>query len=57
MDNYFEDNDYIVNTKTKSSDSEKTINNPKNMDIKIDYNYYTIRKSTKKIIGYVEKQN
>ncbi len=57
MDNYFEDNDYIVNTKTKSSDSEKTIDNPKNNDIKIDYNYYTIRKSTKKIIGYVEKQN
>jgi len=57
MDNYFEDNDYIVNTKTRSSDSEKTINNPKNNDIKIDYNYYTIRKSTKKIIGYVKKQN
>ena len=57
MDNYFENNDYIVNTKTKSSDSEKTINNPNNNDIKIDYNYYTIRKSTKKIIGYVEKQN
>jgi hypothetical protein len=57
MDNYLEDNDYFGSTKTKPSESEKNKNNDENKFVDLDYKYYTNRKSSKKIIGYVEKQD
>lgn len=55
--NYFEEKEYISNSSTETSDIK--YQKPENNDqyINIDYNYYTTRKPTKKIIGYVKEQN
>jgi c-di-AMP phosphodiesterase-like protein len=59
MSEYFKNEDYFTNNKTEVSKSTVRNNEyeSKNQYIKIDDRYYTIRKSERKIIGYVEKQN
>ena len=58
MSDYFNETDYLVNTDTKPNDNnlQNQIIDEYNY-IDIDYNYYTKCKSTKKIIGYVKKQD
>jgi hypothetical protein len=57
MSDYFNETEYIVNTDTKSNDNDndEILENYNYIDI--DDKYYTKTKSTKKMIGYVKKQD
>ena len=57
MNNYFQENEYLHNYTTKESEENMKDNNFPVNYFKVDYNNYTNRKSTRKKVGYVEKQN
>lgn len=57
MNNYFQETEYFNTKSTSPSDEEKNKKQQNQINFNFDDFYYTNRKSAKRVVGYIEKQN